>query len=302
MKPPEELTKGGYGLESPYDMEACYGAKRGKDWIGYKVHYTETCDEDTPHLITHVDTTTANVSDAVRIQSIHEALECRQLLPSQHWMDAGYVSSEALYQAKSRFKLQLIGPPRGTKTWRKKPEDQFDLRDFTIFWDEQKVICPQGEVSKDWNESSKREGHSAIKVRFSTQSCKDCPVQEKCKKTPGPRQMSLAHQGRQEALQEARDFMSSPEGKELYHLRAGVESLFSEGVRVCGLRRSRYRGLKKTHAQNVFVALALNQTRLCQWMSGDRPARPKPSHLSRHQQMVFVDPPSPWDAPVRWPE
>jgi len=33
------------------------------DWVGYKVHFTETCDEDFPHLITHVETTQASIQD-----------------------------------------------------------------------------------------------------------------------------------------------------------------------------------------------------------------------------------------------
>ena len=38
-------------LESPYETEARYGAKRGMSWIGYKVHLTETCEDELPHLL-----------------------------------------------------------------------------------------------------------------------------------------------------------------------------------------------------------------------------------------------------------
>jgi transposase len=40
-----------------------YGKKRRTEWTGYKVHLTETCDDDTPHLITDVLTTQARISD-----------------------------------------------------------------------------------------------------------------------------------------------------------------------------------------------------------------------------------------------
>src|SRR5215472_5757636 len=46
-------------IVSPYETEARFSTKRGMDWIGYKVHFTETCDEKTVHLITHVETTHA---------------------------------------------------------------------------------------------------------------------------------------------------------------------------------------------------------------------------------------------------
>jgi len=45
-------------------------------------------------------------------------------------------------------------------------------------------------------------------------------------------------------------------------LRPPIEGTLSEMVRQHGLRRSRYRGLVKTHLQNLFKAAALNLKRL----------------------------------------
>ena len=42
-------------ISSPYDPEARMSIKRSTLWTGYKVHLTETCDEDLPHLILHVE-------------------------------------------------------------------------------------------------------------------------------------------------------------------------------------------------------------------------------------------------------
>jgi transposase len=50
-------------INSPYDLDARYGKKRTTLWVGYKVHFSQTCDEDAPQLITHVETTQAPVSD-----------------------------------------------------------------------------------------------------------------------------------------------------------------------------------------------------------------------------------------------
>ncbi len=55
-KEPKELPATAERLQSPYDPEAHYSAKRGFGWVGYKVHVTEVCDEDAAHLITHVKT------------------------------------------------------------------------------------------------------------------------------------------------------------------------------------------------------------------------------------------------------
>ena len=51
---------------SPYDTQAHYSVKRSASWVGYKVHLTETCDAETPNLITDVVTTTAPIATGTR--------------------------------------------------------------------------------------------------------------------------------------------------------------------------------------------------------------------------------------------
>lgn len=50
-------------IRSPFDPDARYGRKRDIHWVGYKVHLTETCDEEKPHLITQVETRPAIEQD-----------------------------------------------------------------------------------------------------------------------------------------------------------------------------------------------------------------------------------------------
>jgi len=58
-------------IQSPHDVQARYGIKRTTTWTGYKVHLTETCEEDLPNLITHVATTDATVPDTELLEPIH---------------------------------------------------------------------------------------------------------------------------------------------------------------------------------------------------------------------------------------
>ena len=44
MLPPATL------VSSPYDHEARFSTKRGNSWVEYKVHLTESCDDDAPRL------------------------------------------------------------------------------------------------------------------------------------------------------------------------------------------------------------------------------------------------------------
>ncbi len=67
----DDLPPAGQLIVSPYDTQARTGNKREKRWVGYKVHITETCDEDTPHLITHVETTSATATDEAALEPIH---------------------------------------------------------------------------------------------------------------------------------------------------------------------------------------------------------------------------------------
>jgi transposase len=55
----EDLPPARLLISSPYDPDARYGKKRNTEWTGYKVHLTETCDDDTPNLITDGTTTPA---------------------------------------------------------------------------------------------------------------------------------------------------------------------------------------------------------------------------------------------------
>src|SRR5581483_4079852 len=86
--PPAHLT-----IRSPYDHQAPYGHKRDLCWYGYKVHFSETCEEDLPNLITQVLTTDATETDIEHTEAIHQALAKRSLLPETHLMDAGYVDA-----------------------------------------------------------------------------------------------------------------------------------------------------------------------------------------------------------------
>ena len=71
-----------------------------------------------------------------------------------------------------------------------------------------------------------------------------------------------------EALQEARQRLETEEGRQLYNRRAGIEGTISQGVRAFGFRKTRYRGLAKTHLQHVATATAINLERLVAWFDG----------------------------------
>ncbi len=80
----KELPRAAEQLESPYDLDARYRTKRDTHWLGYMVHYTETCDRTKVSLITHVHTTPATVHDSQCTALIQDALGKRILTPREH--------------------------------------------------------------------------------------------------------------------------------------------------------------------------------------------------------------------------
>jgi len=65
-------------IGSPYDVDAHYSKKGETSWVGYKVHLTETCDDEGPNLITHVETTAAPIADGATT-TVHGDVELTHL-------------------------------------------------------------------------------------------------------------------------------------------------------------------------------------------------------------------------------
>jgi hypothetical protein len=84
---------------------------------GYKAHLTETCGEDQPHLITHVETTAATIQDEQVTDPIHQALEAKDLLPKEHLLDRGYVNTNVLINSQEQYGVEVIGPIKVDTTW-----------------------------------------------------------------------------------------------------------------------------------------------------------------------------------------
>jgi transposase len=106
-------------IRSPYDPQAQTGKKRDQTWLGYTVHFTETCalqeseQEQAmpiPHLIVQVPTTVAPVQDVEVTATIQEELAKRDLLPEEQLVDTGYVDAELLVSSQQQHGIKWGGP------------------------------------------------------------------------------------------------------------------------------------------------------------------------------------------------
>ena len=249
-------------IESPYDIEARNSSKRGMNWTGYKVHFTETCDEKSPNLITNVETTSATTPDGEVTSTVHQKLAAKNLLPDEHLVDAAYVDAYQLVESHQIYQVSLIGPVAVDTSWQAKSQTGFDVSTFVIDWDKQVVQCPQGHLSRLWRHAYDSNRNPLIEVVFDRHTCGACSVRNHCTSSSrAPRKLKLRPQAEYEALAARRREQLSKEFQQSYAGRAGIEGTISQAVRRFDLRRTRYLGLTKTHLQNVATACAINLSR-----------------------------------------
>ncbi len=142
-----ELPPAAVLINSPYDPEARFSKKRDVSWTGYKAHLTETCDPDTPHLLTHVETTAATTQDSDVTGTIHTALAAKGLLPEELLLDEGYIDAAHLVTSRDEHGVALVGPVARDGSWQAVEGQGFEASRFAVDWAAQRVHCPQGQRS-----------------------------------------------------------------------------------------------------------------------------------------------------------
>lgn len=262
-------------IHSPYDLDARYSLQHGSAWVGYKAHATETCDDDTPHVITHVETTPATTPDDNMLEPIHAALAEQGLLPRKHLVDCGYTDAETLVESAQDYGVHIVGPVAADPSWQAREGTGFDKAQFLVDWDQQVVTCPMGKQSISWHPHTSPQSGMRWEARFARKDCTSCPHRARCTRAKKePRIVGLQAREQYEALQAARQHQTTAAFKEHYAMRAGIESTLSQGVRAFDLRRSRYIGLAKTHLQHILIAVGINLKRVMAWLTHPQPTTP----------------------------
>lgn len=279
-----DLPRAATAVESPYDIEARHSNKRGLSWTGYKVHLSETCDEGLPRLITNVHTTVATTQDVACTAEIQESLSNKNLLPSRHFVDAGYIDAALLVESHEKYELELFGPTRLNSSWQARTGG-YDATLFQIDWDKKIATCPEGKQSAHWYEH--QEGgqypRSAVLIKFNVKDCRDCLSRTKCvrNKMGHARRLHPPPRALYEAQAAVRKMLSTDEGRREYQNRAGIEGTLSQGVRRGSLRRSRYCGLQKTHLQEIAVATGINLLRTINFLNDQSIAKTRTSRFAK---------------------
>jgi transposase len=261
----EGLPPAGLFIRSPDDVEARSGKKHTTSGVGYKVHVTETYEDDVPHIITHVETTAGPVSDGAATPHIHQALVRQGLLPTTHIVDTGDLDAELLVTSQREYNVDLLGPLRADCTWPAQAAQGFDASHFQIDWEQQRATCPGGYTSLSWTPAVDDRTNEVVTIKVSMKNCQ--PWASRVHGTRARRRtITVRRQDHYVALQAARARATSAAYTTEYARRGGVEGTRSQGTRAYGLRHARYMGVAKTHLQHVSTAAAINVVRIGTWL------------------------------------
>ena len=196
--------------------------------------------------------------DNETLSDIQEKLEAANLKPEQQFTDKGYVTGDNLADSQEKG-IQLMGEASQLDN-----KGLFTADDFTVDYENKSATCPAGCISISWKKRKSGKHKDDIQIRFGNQ-CNQCPLKEQCATSKRGRRLRLnLHYP---ILRKRRAESKTHSFRELMKRRPPVEGTISEMVRAYGLRRSRYRGIMKTHFHSLMVGTAVNLKRLVKAIS-----------------------------------
>jgi len=215
-------------LQSPDDLEATYREKGRREYRGYVVNITETCDpENLLQLITQVQVAPNHTEDAALLVEALPNLQARTELETLY-TDGGYGSADA-DQALQDNQVELVQTAiRG----REPSTEKLNLADFEIKQSQRgaptQIICP-GQQNVAIQQSNQKKGYVA---HFEAEACQGCPFFQKCPAQKGKRDERWHLRFTQEqARMSQRRRKSRLHQKEGRNLRAAIEAT------ICSLKR-----------------------------------------------------------------
>jgi hypothetical protein len=251
LKNPKQILSS--SLQNPSDPDAGYDAHKGQ---GYQVQVMETyCDssdeaikEKTLNLITHVEIESAHVSDAHALIPALESTRERGLAPEEVLADTLYGSDNNREKAKEMC-VEVVSPVMGTPK-----EETLSLADFPQTEKGKIAACPQGHAPVRFKQGKK----NTYNVAFASEHCSVCPLLDQCPVKPGKKRHYLRFDLKTLRIASRRAREHTPEFKDKYRWRSGIESTFSEMDKKTGVKRLRVRGLSAVGYCARLKAIGLN--------------------------------------------
>jgi hypothetical protein len=262
VKPPKEIPSD--SLQNPSDPDAGYSGHKGQ---GYQVQILETYSSEaeeeasTPklELITHVQVEPANQSDAHALIPALEAAAERGLAPQEVLVDSLYGSDENC-EAAQEMGVEVVSPVMGSPA-----EKVLLLPDFEFAENGQVVRCPEGQ--QPVKVKCRGDRYTAA---FEMEGCQNCPRRDECPVVPGKRHFYLRYDRKAVRLARRRAREKTPEFRDRYRFRAGIEGTISAYDARTGVKQLRVRGFEavrfcatlKATGVNIFRAAVVRKASL----------------------------------------
>ncbi|MCM8773820.1 MAG: transposase [Candidatus Omnitrophica bacterium] len=228
-------------LASFIDPDARFGKTSPEledNFCGYKAHIVE----DESEIITSVDTLAGNEIEGIRLKTLLEKEEEKEIKSSGLAGDTIYDTGDN-YQLLRQKKIRpyISFHRRNRRTW----------QDFRLNRKKNTLRCPQGNLSI--GRIPQQEG---FLYYFSTTDCLRCPVKSTCIKTTEDRARVFVKAGYLFSDSQNRY------RKRALKLRKMIERKFAEAQKWHGLSRARYRGKWKVAIQVIMTFLVINAKRI----------------------------------------
>lgn len=155
-------------LQSPYDTDATYRKKSGKEYQGYIGNFTETCNKDNKvQLITAISVAKNVVADQTLLKE-----DLRKINTEKALVDGGYDAPES-YKAAKEEGIELIA----TKIKGRELKQKGNILEFEIEEDKEIKRCPAGEIPY---KGKYYENQRYYKDWFKKEQCNNCSQRDKC--------------------------------------------------------------------------------------------------------------------------
>jgi hypothetical protein len=251
-------------LQNPSDPDAGYSGHKGQ---GYQVQIMETystaAEEETStpklELITHVQVEPAHQSDAHALIPALEATAEKGLEPQEVLADSLYGSDENCEAAKT-MGVEVVSPVMGAPT-----EKVLLLADFEFAESGKVLQCPQGCAPVKVKGKGNR-----YTASFVLEECQNCPRRSACPVVLGKKHYYLRYDRKAVRLAQRRAREETPEFRDRYRFRAGIEGTISAYDARTGVKQLRVRGLEavrfcatlKATGVNIFRAAVVRKASL----------------------------------------
>jgi hypothetical protein len=254
-------------LQNPSDPDAGYDGHKGK---GYQVQVAESysTSEDTNrlNLITSVMVEPAHKSDASALIPLIESTAELGLKPKEVTVDSLYGSDENCQKAKG-LGVEIVSPVMG-----KQGENNVSLAEFIMNDENEITSCPEGCVPVKTR--SKDDNHSAL---FSKKACRRCSRKNGCPTMPGKKGHYLRYDDKAIRLARRRAQEDTPDFRDRYRFRSGIEGTMSQLDRLTGIKNLRVRGLSAVGFAAYLKAAGINIIRAAAFRNRKNEGKPTPT-------------------------